>query len=460
MSRLFLRIFLWFWIGSTTLLLVLAISLLVAQPEAVATWRALGETAVEQAGAHVADVFEQRGPAAAEAVVQSAAREGRLRLWLYAPDGRLIAGSAPPAGAAEAVAGALRSEPDAERIVSRSASVLARRTTSDSGVDYVVAWEGPRSPRWFARMSPLRLAMRAAALVLTSAVVCALLTWQITRPVGLLRAAARRLAEGDLAARVSANRSLRRREALSDLAREFDGMAARIERLVQSQQRLLADISHELRSPLARLSLALDLARQRLGADVPEHARMEQEIERLNALIGQLLTLARLRTASGPPTFERLTLGDVVNDVAQDARFEAETGGKSVIVAGDLGTEILGNRSLLRSALDNVVRNALRYTPEGSSVVITTHPKDDSGRVAIVVRDHGPGVAPEMIERVFDPFFRADAARDRDRGGTGLGLAIARQAMVAHGGSATAANHPDRGFAVRLEWPATIPDKS
>ena len=150
----------------------------------------------------------------------------------------------------------------------------------------------------------------------------------------------------------------------------------------------------------------------------------------------------------------------MVNDVAQDARFEAETGGKSVIVAGDLGTEILGNRSLLRSALDNVVRNALRYTPEGSSVVITTHPKDDSGRVAIVVRDHGPGVAPEMIERVFDPFFRADAARDRDRGGTGLGLAIARQAMVAHGGSATAANHPDRGFAVRLEWPATIPDKS
>ncbi len=406
----------------------------------------------------MADVYERRGAPAAAAVVARVEGEGRLGFWLYAPDGRLLAGANPPASASEAIARALGQDEDVERVVSRDRSILARRTTSESGAAYIVVWEGPGPWRRFAQLSPLRFVGRLTALLVTSAAICLLLTWQITRPITALRSAARRFADGDLGARVGAAGHAGRGDELSELAREFDRMASRIEGLIRSQQQLLGDISHELRSPLARLSLALDLARRRLGDDVPEHARMEQEVHRLNALIGQLLTLARLRASQ--PTFERLNLRDLVRDVVNDARFEAESVGKAVKVEHEVAADVLGDRALLRSAIDNVIRNAIRYTPEGSAVSIALEATDGAGHAAIVVRDHGPGVAPAMLARLFDPFFRVESARDRESGGAGLGLAITRQAMTTHGGHASARNHPEGGLEVRLDLPATNPDKS
>ncbi len=195
--------------------------------------------------------------------------------------------------------------------------------------------------------------------------------------------------------RISERREFQRRDELSELAREFDRMAERIEDLVVSQQQLLGDISHELRSPLARLSLALDLARRRVGDNVPEHQRIEREIHRLNELIEQLLTLARLQGESRLMRQLRpdsINLKELIHEVAQDARFEAEAAGKTVIVSSDVDSTLRGSRALLRSAIENVVRNAVRHAPEQSAVTMTMTRDEGAGRVAIVVTDRGPGV--------------------------------------------------------------------
>ncbi|MGE0863334.1 MAG: sensor histidine kinase [Vicinamibacterales bacterium] len=456
MSRLFLRIFLWFWLGSTCLVLVFAASLVMAQPDVVATWRFIGRTSMRYLGAHAAEVYERQGPAAAQQLLAGVIREGRFNAWLYALDGSLIAGPSPIAGARDIIETA-RLTDNAERVGSGSAVLLAGRVASQAGREYVLMWEAPVPLRGALQVSPWRLSLRAGALIVTAGLVCWILTWQITTPIRTLRAAARRFADGDLSVRVGDSPSLRRRDELSDLAREFDQMAARIEHLIESEQQLLADISHELRSPLARMALALDLARNRLGAGVPEHDRIARDIQRLNELIEQLLTMARLRARTDPPLLASLDLVELVRDVVRDARFEAAATGKTVSLQAPGPAAVSGNRALLRSAVENVVRNAVRHTPEGGDVAITVTRPDDTGRVEIAVRDQGSGVPEAVLERLFDPFFRVDGARDRLAGGVGLGLSITRQALLAHGGDVTAANHAEGGLVVRLELPTGPP---
>jgi two-component system sensor histidine kinase CpxA len=300
----------------------------------------------------------------------------------------------------------------------------------------------------------VRFVLRLAALLLVGGAVCWVLVWQITKPVRTLQTAARRFADGDLAVRVSGNPELQRGDELAELAGEFDRMASRIQALVTSQQQLLADISHELRSPLARLSLALDLARRRLDAAAPEHARIEREVQRLDELIERLLTLASLQGRHEHPR-ESIDLQELVRDVARDASFEARAANREVAVSAECAATVRGTRHLLRSAIENVVRNAVRHTAEHTTVAISLA-CDDAGRVAVIVRDRGPGVPAEALDRLFDPFFRVDDARDRERGGVGLGLAIARQAMAAHGGTARAENDPAGGLVVRLELPGML----
>jgi two-component system sensor histidine kinase CpxA len=399
-------------------------------------------------GSQIANVYETKGEAAATAMIADVTREGRFRVWLYTIDGDFVAGPSRLADADAVLSAGARD--DAERTVGAE-SLLARAATSASGARYVIIWEAPRWLR--TQFSPLRLSMRLVALILTGGAVCALLTWQITKPIRTLRHAARRFADGDLTTRVSTAPELRRGDELTELARDFDHMAARIEEFVTSQQQLLADISHELRSPLARLSLALDLARRRLGDDVPEHQRIEREIQRLNALIEQLLTLAGLQRQSDPLGRETVNMRELVHDIAQDARFEAEAAQRTLVVERECDASMRGNRALLRSGIENVVRNAIRHTAEGTTVRIAMEPQNGAERLAITVRDHGPGAPAAALHRLFDPFYRVDEARDRSSGGIGLGLAITRQAMLAHGGNASAENHPDGGLLVTLELP-------
>jgi two-component system sensor histidine kinase CpxA len=239
-------------------------------------------------------------------------------------------------------------------------------------------------------------------------------------------------------------------------------MAERIEALMLTERRLLGDISHELRSPLARLQVALDLAFQTADEETRGFLeRIERESGRLNNLIGQLLILTRLETAGTEAPRQRVDLTQLVNEIASDADFEARGAGRAVRVVSAESCLTTGNAELLRSAIENVVRNGVRYTREGTTVEITlrctaekTAGSDKMARHSVItVRDHGPGVPPEALQHLFRPFYRVADARDRQSGGVGLGLSITARAVRFHHGEVDARNIPEGGLLVEIRLP-------
>ena len=306
--------------------------------------------------------------------------------------------------------------------------------------------------------------------VITSGLMCYLLAWSLTSPVTRLRKAAQSLAAGDLSARTGAPASGRRDE-LTELMRDFDRMAERIEGLVDSQSRLLKDVSHELRSPLARLSVALGLARQKANPEIaPELAgslnRIELEADRLNQLIQRLLTISRLESRTDGLRKTILSLRELVEQVAHDAEYETPGRGCRVTVLAswlanstvDAADEFMveADPDLLRSAVENVVRNATRYTAEGTTVEVRLERQRAAHGDELVVRvlDSGPGVPEEALKKIFEPFYRLDDARNRQTGGAGLGLSIADRAVRLHGGQLRASNRDEGGLEIEIRIPA------
>jgi two-component system sensor histidine kinase CpxA len=333
---------------------------------------------------------------------------------------------------------------------------LRQSVNAADGHRYTLIMDLPAGPRvLFGPRGVPGLALLIA--VLSSGFVCYILARYMTAPVVRLREATRKLAAGDLSARAgTAWGGVKRRDEISQLVRDFDAMAERLEGLVKAQGRLLNDISHELRSPLARLNVALGLARQRTGpAAQPSLERIDLEAERLNELIGRLLTIARLESRDDPSGTTPVDLDDLVAEVANDAEFEAQNRGCRVktTLAGDC--VVRGNPLLLRSAIENVIRNAARYTPEGTAVHVDLRCVGDSHNAEAIlqVTDEGPGVPEESLEKLFEPFYRIDDSRVRQTGGVGLGLAITRRAVKLHGGTVRAVNRHEGGLLVEIRLP-------
>ena len=286
-----------------------------------------------------------------------------------------------------------------------------------------------------------------------SALVCFFLARYLSAPIHRLSRATKQLALGDLDQRIGPSIGGRKDE-IADLARNFDHMAERVQGLLQAQQQLLSDVSHELRSPLARLHLALGLAQRKAETGVQHDLeRIEREAERLDELIGQILSLSRLDSRKDMPGNDPVKLAELLETVAADAAFEAGPRNCRVVVTESFPVELQGNEALLHSALENVVRNALRYTAPDTAVELSLTPDPGQDAVLIEVRDHGPGVAEEFLPRLFEPFVRAGEARDRTSGGYGLGLAIAERAVRLHGGSIEARNRAGGGLSVLIRLP-------
>ncbi len=300
---------------------------------------------------------------------------------------------------------------------------------------------------------PAVAAATLAIALVVSTVICFFLTRHLVGPIDRLRQATREMAAGDLSVRMLP-RMKGRQDDLTLLAADFDTMAERVQSLLEAKERLLRDVSHELRSPLTRLQLALSLARREDGGTERQLTRIACEADRLEQLIARTLKLVRLERPASDFQAVPVDVGTLLETIVQDVAIEAEARNCTVSIRTDAGLEVGGDPELLRSAFENVIRNAVRYGPSGSEVVVTAESRE---RIEVTVRDHGPGVPEKDLKLIFEPFYRVDAARDRAGGGEGLGLAIAARAIAVHGGSIEARNAPGGGLEVAMRLPALKP---
>lgn len=278
----------------------------------------------------------------------------------------------------------------------------------------------------------------------------ALLAWNLTRPMRQLRAGFERVAQGDLSVRLLPVMR-RRHDELTEVARDFDSMAERLEALVSAREQLLHDVSHELRSPLARLQLAIGLAHQNPGNVESSLQRIEHESERLDKMIGELLALSRAESHHLADDDEYFDLHELVNVVVNDARFEAQVPGVEILlqVSPLIEYTVRGNAELMRRAIDNIVRNALRFSVHGQQVNVALSLVDKSYQIQVA--DQGPGVEESLLSSIFDPFVRVKSAMSGK--GYGLGLAITRKVIQAHGGQVEARNGEQGGLVITLWVP-------
>ena len=307
--------------------------------------------------------------------------------------------------------------------------------------------------------SPYRTFIPLGAAIAASLLFAFLLAWYFARPIRDLRQAFEAASHGDLAPRFHA--SGKRGDELTDLGRDFDRMTGRLRHLMDSQTRLLHDVSHELRSPLARLQAAIGLAHQQPEKMDASLERIERESERMDKLIGELLTLSRLEAGAASPLSEDVGIADLLHDIMEDARYEAKARQQDIAMAGDAAiadAAVTGRPELLARAVENVVRNALKHSPDGGTVEVDLSRLHDGKQewVRIALLDRGPGVATADLARIFEPFFRASHTQ-HSTDGHGLGLAIARHVIGAHGGSIAASRREGGGLCVTMLLPVKTP---
>jgi signal transduction histidine kinase len=317
--------------------------------------------------------------------------------------------------------------------------------------DWIISHQSPDGLYWFAAVGPLEwphiwtfLPYYFLVIAATS-VLCWLASVGVVSPIRKIAASIALFGQGNLSVRVHTVRQ----DEIGQLGRSFNQMAERLQRLIVSERRLLGDISHELRSPLARLKFAVKLARTSADSNAALD-RIERDVDRITSLVADIVEITFIEGDPAVQGTSMVRIGEILDEVIHDCHVEAEMNGCRIAVNGSLDGEVLGNRELLRRALENVVRNAIRYAPEHSSIDVTV--AEVSHAATISVRDFGPGVPEEALTRIFDPFFRVEEARDANGGGSGLGLSIAKRAVLVHHGSIKAEN-ASPGLRVQITVP-------
>src|SRR5919205_286701 len=394
---LYLKIFIWFWLAMIIINVVLFAAFALTRPTPTRrSWRDLAQTGPNSQKA--AEIYEQSGAGALSAALQATEKSSGVNATFFDETGNELSGRRVPQKAQELAAKAAETR-DIDFNFDVEGTLVARPVVSPKGQLYIYVAHIPRPP-----FQPTfqTLGLRLLVVLVIGGIFCYWLARYLTTPVLKLRATTNELAEGNLGARVATN-LVKRRDEVGQLGRDFNVMAERLESMVKAQQRLLGDISHELRSPLARLGVALGLARQRSGPEANGALdRIERESDNLNEMISQLLTLTRLESGTDGRKRSEIDLAALVREVAEDADFEARSLNRAVQVVSSDKCSLNGVEELLRSAVENVVRNAVRYTPEGTAVEVAL--RRQNGEAVISVRDRGNGVPEESLEKIFRPF--------------------------------------------------------
>jgi signal transduction histidine kinase len=435
MRTLFWRIFASFWLA---IALVAGLSLLLGHALNQDAWILARHPGVRDLASRWIERYEQRGPQAAQELLERHKHRRHVDVQVLDEAGQpLVRGTFPPRAAA------FEARREGHRLPWRR--LTEDQTSAASGQTYLFIYRIPHAElAGWQRDSLLWPVSALAIAVVVLTLFSALLTLSITRPLNRLRGAVHDLGQTTYQQH-SLARLARRRDELGTLARDFNRMGARLQDLIGSQRQLLRDVSHELRSPLARLRIALALAERASDAERTRlWPRLVQECDRLEALISEILVLARVDAESSQP--QTVDLAALLGKLREDAGLLAPQ--QEIRLEMEPGLQLTGWPELLERALDNLLRNALRFNPPDQPLEIGA--RRDGERLLLEVRDHGPGVAGEHLAQLGEPFFRAPG---QTSAGHGLGLAIARRAAQRHGGQLVLANHPGGGFVARLELP-------
>ena len=446
---IYLKIFLWFSLA--TLLTSGAVFLITVATHSQSLGPSWMIGVLDQYARSAVDIYVQGGKPRLAEYLQKIEDSSLLQSTLLDPENRDILGRGVPQGAEQVLAKA-RATGETQfriRILWTGASVV---DGPDGKYILVAKVLVPYGDLLQGALETTVLAWLLPALA--GALLCLLLGRHIASPIRALQRVAGRIADGDFSVRaVPAIGS--RKDELADLARDFDRMADRIQALLRKQAELLCDISHELRSPLTRLGVSLELVRRGESAAV---AHMQADLDRLNTLIGQVLTVTRLQAHDDRKNESSVNLRSILESVAEDARFEGQEDGKSVVISRAEDCWLNGDPALLRSCIENVVRNAVHYTKPQTAVALTLDLAGNGSDLArILVLDQGDGVPPETLDRIFEPFYRVTEGHEHQTGGTGLGLSIAQKIAIVYGGSIRARNRDGGGLEMEIRLPVKQP---
>jgi signal transduction histidine kinase len=457
MRFIYLKIFIWFWIAMIAVGVTLGLVVSKTGDQSLGNlWRQEMATLLTPQAERIVEVVEQQGPQALRQYEKNGTAPFRVHIHLLDDQWHDL-GEEPCSPEIRELAQRAWQSGKVEFADDRKTREAAIRVAGPSGRQYIYAQEItptlPVPPPLNAR--PRAQLIRILAVVGVAGFVCFWLARYISSPVSELRAATRALAGGNLHARIAPS-VCRRSDELGGLGIDFNAMAERMQSLLESQRRLLRDISHELRSPLTRLRVALDLAKESADSTSRRaHRRIELEAEKINEMIGNLLRLSRLETLADVPDKSQIDLAKLVQQAADEATLEAVQNGRSVKVLHADSCTIVGNEDLLHGVLENLIRNAIRYTPEGTAVELDLSKQFIAGawHAFLSVRDYGPGVPPGHLTDIFEAFFRVEDSRNRETGGTGLGLSIAQRAVHLHNGTIRAINMASGGLKIEVRLP-------
>lgn len=468
--RLFIKIYLWFWLATIVMVAAVVAVDRMNRPEPSEFFKYMVSRDLNLYGQKALEALDKEGVEGLNRYFRQLQDTTGNRVFLFDGD-RLVSNETPGDGIIELASEASK-RGDLNLTAMGREGMAAKLIKSGNGKIYVLAQMMPPPPYNLPphhppphRPPPHRppppfdkpgsfLVLQILVAMLASGIVCYCLALYIVSPIVKLEDATRELASGNLSVRVS-NVIGGRKDEISRLAYAFDRMAGRIESLLMSQRNLLRDISHELRSPLARLNVALELCRKQTDPETGKTLdRISRESEKLNELIGQILTMNRVDSGIAGLETTVFSLALLVREIVEDADFEARTCARSVVITTCDECTIKGDRQLLRSAVENVVRNAVLYTAEGTQVEVSllTEPGESISFALLRVRDHGPGVPEEEIANLFKPFYRINNGKGRG-GGAGIGLTIAETAVRIHEGEIVIANAADGGLVVEIRIP-------
>lgn len=456
MPKLFWKIFLWFWVA-VLIVDAAVIFAIVSTPSASeeTRFREFPPSMMPSQAQKIADLFEGQPSKAFSEYLGELDRTADIHFRLYRPDGSDVLGRSTDDTTRGWIADA--SKGDAALFFRRHGSPLVLQPTRGSSeATYVLSAEPASLPFALLMRGGIRTQiLRLSLVALAGALVCLVLAHRFASPILHLQSISRRIATGDFSARVSPALTTGRDE-IADLSKDFNIMAEQIETLLHSQTQLLQAISHEMRSPLVRLTLAVGLAKA--NSTLPSDGlldRIETEAERIEQMLSQLLTLARLDGGGGSFPRKPVELSLLLSEIVSDASFEGSATKRSVILADAEPCLVHGSHALLRSAIENVVRNAVRYTPPESTVEVSLGLAKTQGKnfAVIHVIDEGPGVPTAELSQIFKPFYRVSSARERETGGIGLGLAITERAVHLYGGTVSAKSRLEGGLDVLIRLP-------